>query len=236
MLRYAARRTILTDMGFLDDLKRQADALQAQQHTDTAALERNTQLADAACKSAFSYLDTLVRQLLVLKPVSKVRYELDKKTRFDALPITGLKVDARRRMLRGAEVCDHVALHARLADGRKLQLVKDFLPDIEKLESRLRQSGAPVHAQPVRNPENGKLIEMRYELPVDFVLGVRITPDHDRGRLAVKLLNFDGFETVELELPATELGSARLDELARWLLGEPHRFLEGAQALRRVEA
>jgi hypothetical protein len=223
-------------MGFLDDLKRQADALQAQQQTDSAALERQAQLADAACRSAFSYLDTLVRQLLVLKPVSKVRYELDKKTRFEGLPITNLKVDARRKKLRGTEVFDHVALHARLTDGRKLQLVKDFLPEIEKLESRLRQSGAPVHAQPVRNPDNGKLVEVRYELHVDFVLGLRVTPDHDRGRLAFKLMNFDGFETVELELPAIEVGSARLDELTRWLLGEPHRFLEGAQALRRVEA
>jgi hypothetical protein len=221
MLRVAP---ISTAMGFLDDLKRQADALQAQQHTD------------AACKGAFTYLDTLTRQLLVLKPVSKVRYELDKKTRFEGLPITTLKVDARRKMLRGTEVFDHVALHARLTDGRKLQLVKDFLPDIEKLESRLRQSGATVHSQAVRNPDNGKLLEMRYEFVVDFVLGLRMTPDHDRGRIAVRLMNFDGFETVELELPAIELGAARLDELARWLLGEPHRFLDGAQALRRIEA
>lgn len=223
-------------MGFLDDLKRQADALQAQQSTDTAALERNTQLADAGCKTAFTYLDTLVRQLQVLKPVSKVRYELDKKTRFEQLPITQLKVDARRKMLRGAEVYDHIVLHARLNDGRRLNLVKDFLPDIEKLESRLRFGGTPVHARPVRNPDNGKLLEMRYEFQVDFVLAARITPDHDRGRIGFRLQNFDGFETVEFELPATELGSARLDELARWLLGEPHRFLDGAQALKRIEA
>lgn len=236
-LRYAAWRIRFSDdMGFLDDLKRQADALQAQQNTDTAALERNTQLADAACKTAFSYLDALVRQLIVLKPVSRVRYELDKKTRFERLPITQLKVDARRKMLRGHEVFDHVVLHARLASGERLKLVKDFLPEIEKLESRLRFSGAPVHAQPVRNPDNGKLLEMRYEFQVDFVLAARLTPDHDRGRIGVKLQNFDGFETVEFELPATELGTTRLDELARWLLGEPHRFLDRALGLKRTEA
>ena len=43
------------------------------------------------------------------------------------------------------------------------------------------QSGAPVHSQAVRNPDNGKLQEMRYELAVDFVLGVHVTPEHDRG-------------------------------------------------------
>lgn len=223
-------------MGFLDELKRQAEALQAQQSTDTAALERNTALADAACKGVFTYLDTLARQLIVLKPQSRVRYALDKKTVFDGLPLTGLKVDARRRMLRGSEVFDHVALHGKLASGKKLVLAKNFPPEVEKLESRLRQSGALVHAQPVRDPDNGKLLEMRYEVHADFVLGVRVTPDHDRGRLAFHLVNLDGFETVDVAFPATEVGSARLDELARWLLGEPHRFLDGGQDLRRTEA
>ena len=37
-------------------------------------------------------------------------------------------------------------------------------------------------------------------------------------------------------LTLARLQIQRLDELARWLLGEPHRFLEGAQSLRRVEA
>ena len=223
-------------MGLLDDLKRQAEALQARQNTDTAALERNTQLADAACKTAFTYLDTLVRQLIVLKPVSKARYELDRKTRLEGLPMTQLKVDARRKMLRGQEVFDHVVVHGRLANGQRLNLVKDFLPDIEKLEPRLRASGAPVNAQPVRHPESNKLVEMRYEVPVDFVISARFTPDHDRARIGIRVQNFDGFETVDLELPATEIGTTRLDELARWLLGEPHRFLDGALALKRIAA
>jgi hypothetical protein len=232
----AASRLLLDDVGFLDDLKRQAEAVKAEQTVDVAVLERNTLLAEAACKTAFNYLDTLMRQLEVLKPVSKARYVLDRRTSFDKLPLSEMKVDARRKKLRGSEVCDYIALHARLRNGQKLALVKDFLPDIEQIESRIRQSGAPVHAQAVRNAENGKLQEMRYELAVDFALAVHITPEHDRGRLLFKLINFDGFETVTAEFSALEVGSARLDELARWLLGEPHRFLDGAQGLRRVEA
>jgi len=223
-------------VGFLDDLKRQAEAAKAGQTIDHAAAERNGLLAEAACKAVFTYLDTLIRQLEVLKPVSRVRYVLDRRTSFDALPIVDLKVDARRKKLRGNDVYDYIALHGRLRNGSKLSLVKDFLPDIEKIESRLRQGGAPLHAQPVRNPENNKLQEMRYELIVDFAVGVNVTPDHDNGRLLFKMQNFDGFETVTAEFAAIEVGSARLDELARWLLGEAHQFLAGAQNLRRVEA
>ena len=57
-------------MGFLDDLKRQADAVKSRQQTDGAALARNTQLADAACKTVSSYFTTLAPQLNVLQPRS----------------------------------------------------------------------------------------------------------------------------------------------------------------------
>ena len=60
-------------MGFLDDLKRQAEAAKAGQTVDLATAERNGLLVEAACKTVFGYVDTLIRQLDVLKPVSKTR-------------------------------------------------------------------------------------------------------------------------------------------------------------------
>ncbi len=223
-------------MGFLDDLKRQAEAAKAGQATDTAALERNAMLAEAASKTVFNYFDTLIRQLEVLRPVSKTRYVLDRRTSFEQLPMVDFKVDARRRKLRGQDVYETISLHGRLRNGQKLAFSKDFLPDIEKIDAKLRQANAPVHAQAVRNPENNKLQEMRYEMLVDFGFAITVTPDHDRASLPFKVINFDGFETVTLELPALEVGSTRLDELAKWLLGEPHQFFAGARNLRRVEA
>ena len=223
-------------MGFLDDLKRQAEATKAGQTIDTAAADRNGLLTEAACKTVFTYFDTLIRQLEVLKPMSKTRYQLDRRTVFEQLPMVELKVDARRRKLRGNDVYEYIALHSRLRNGQKLAFRKDFLPDIEKIDAKLRQAGAPVHAQAVRNPDNNKLIEMRYEMLVDLALAITVTPDHDNARVHFKVMNFDGFETVTLELSALEVGSARLDELAKWMLGEPHQFFAGARNLRRVEA
>jgi len=63
-------------VGFLDDLKRQADALKAQQTGNSASLERNSALTEAACKTVFSYLNTLAPQLDVLKPTSHARFTL----------------------------------------------------------------------------------------------------------------------------------------------------------------
>ena len=223
-------------MGFLDDLKRQADAAKAAQQTDTGALDRNAQLTDAACRTAAAYFNTLSQQLNVLRPRSKGVFRLDRRHVFEGLQLGDFRADARRKMLRGADVFGHVALRWKLVSGTKLSLMKNFLPDIEQLESRLRRSGAQVHTEAVRNPQTAKLQEMRYELVADFEASVNITPEHDVGRVRFELINLDGFETVTVEFPAFEVGTARMDDLARWVMGEPHGFLKDGQALRRVEA
>jgi hypothetical protein len=225
-----------TPVGFLDDLKRQADALKAQQTTDLAALARNTALTEAACKTAFTYFNTLNAQLGVLQPKSHARFELDRKHVFDALALVDFRVDARRKRLREEDVTDFIVLHWQLRSGRKVQLSLDFLPEIQKLEPRLRQSGAEVDTESVRDPDNGRLQAMRYTFTADFRASVRMTPHHDVGTIHFQLHNLDGFESISVEFPALEVGSARLDELARWLVGQPHRFLDDGRNLRRVEA
>jgi len=223
-------------VGFLDDLKRQAEALKAQQNDDTAALARNTALAEAACKAVFAYFTSLASQLEVLRPTSPTRFTLDRQNVLEGLRMAEFRADSRLKALRGEQVFDYIVLHWQLRSGRPLQLTKDFLPDIDRLEARLRQGGGQVDNEALRNPDNGKLLGRRYTFVADFVGSVRATPLHDSARVHFQLHNLDGFESVSLELPATEVGSARLDELARWIVGQPHRFLDGAQKLRRIEA
>jgi hypothetical protein len=223
-------------VGFLDDLKRQAESLREQQDQDSASLQRNTEAVEAACKTALRYLNTLSAQLDTLQPASPARFRLDRKHSFEQLKLTDFYVDARRRLQPDGEQFDHVLMHWQLKTGQKLVLVKDFIAEIEQLESRLRQSGADTHHETVRHPDTGKLIEMRYTVSADFRGSVRITPRHAAGRLQFLLQNLDGFETITFELPAGEVNDARLDELARWLAGHPHGFLKGAEQLRRVEA
>jgi hypothetical protein len=99
----------------------------------------------------------------------------------------------------------------------------------------LRQSGAKVDVQAERDPSGGKLLNMRYRLPAVFLASVRLVPRHEEGLVTFKLMNLDDFDTVWATLAAAEVSAARLDDLARWIVGQPHRFLVGAQHIRRVE-
>jgi hypothetical protein len=222
-------------VGFLDDLKRQAEAARAQQTSTAGSQERNAILADGAANTALRYFTTLVQQLNVLQPTSKVSYRLDKRNLVSGLRLCEFKVDSRLKKLRNADVYEFVVLRCTAKSGQALCIAKDFPPDTEKLEARLRQAGVPFEVEQVRNPDTGKYLETRYEFTADFGMSVRLTPDHDSGWVSFRLTNFDGFETVTVDFPAIEIGGARLDELARWLVGEPNTFVHGGQNLRRTE-
>jgi hypothetical protein len=223
-------------MGFLDDLKRQADALKTQQTVDFATLARNAALVEAACKTTLQYWTDLAPQLNVLLPTPPLRILLDKTTAIDGLKRCDFRVDARRKQLRELEVYDFIVIHGLQKTGRTVNMSKDFPPEIEKLESRLRQAGITPDTQWVRDPNNGRLEEVKFSFTADLTLSARLLPNHDEGKLRFQISNFDTLETVTADFPAHKVGSDLLDQLARWIVGEPNQFLQQAENVRRVEA
>lgn len=220
-------------MGFLDQLKQQADAVKSAQQQRDGHRERQAMLTDAACKAAYQYWLQLAQQLEVLKPVPRARFVLDARHVLQGVPATGFRADARRRSLHGQEAFDHVVLHWSVKGGHRVVMRKDFVADIERLEARLRQAGIRADASATRDPDTGKLLAMQYEFDDEVAGSMRLTPDHDQARIQVKAQNLEGLETVLFTLPVVELSTARLDELARWIVGEPHRALEGVSGLTR---
>lgn len=223
-------------MGYLDELKRRADEARDRHGVDIVALQRNALLTDSACQTAVRYLSTLAQQLEVLRPTSRGIFRFDSEATFSQLRLSDFRIDSRRKKLRDAEVFDHVVLGFELKSGRRVTMAKDFAPAIERLEARLRQCGVAYESDVVRDPATGKFEEMRFVFVADLRGSVRLIPDHDSASIRFQVINLEGFETLTVSFPAFEIGSARLDELARWLVGEPHRFLEGGHNLRVVEA
>jgi hypothetical protein len=221
-------------VGYLEELKRQADEALAQQTQDIGALQRNALLTDASCQSVSRYFATLARQLNVLQPRSKAVWRFDHKISFSDLRFSDFRADSRMKKLRDEEVFDHIFLGFSAKTGARVTIAKDFPPEIEKLEARLRQCGAHYDSEVIRDQENGKFVEKRFRLIADFQSCVRVLPEHDRARITFHVANIDGFETVSVAFPAFEVGTARLDELARWITGEPHSFLRDGQHVRRV--
>lgn len=219
-------------MSFLDDLKRQAEARREQLDQTDALLEERAAQTEEACLLAARYFGQLAQQLEVLQPRSPATYQLDRRNSFSGLPMSDFFADVRLQPVRGGSGHEHLVLHWQVKSAQTVALVKNFPNEIEQLEARLRQAGALVETEALRDPDNGKLIEMRYQVQADFRAGVKITPDHERAVLAFRLTNIERLESITFELPALALDEARLDDLARWITGAPQRFLQGVSGLR----
>jgi hypothetical protein len=198
-------------LGYLEELKRQADDVLAQQRQDIGALQRNALLTDAACNATARYLATLSRQLEVLQPVSNTIWRFDQRTSFSQLRFSDFRTDSRMKKLRDAEVYDHVVLNFAAKTGTRVTSPR-LPPEIEKLEracasaAALRQRSDPpgtgrssaLH----RSPTSGRTASC---------------PTHDSGYVPPHRQP-RRFETVSVVFPAFEVGTARL---TIWRAGSP---------------
>jgi hypothetical protein len=226
-------------MGFLDDLKKQADALRNRQEVDEVTFLRNAQAVDAACKATFHYWLELGRQLDVLRPPVNVRYAFDNRHALDGpadrLRFGEFRCDARRKTLRGIELYDHVVASCWVRGGRRMTIDKDFPTDIERLRARLQQAGIMAPSHILRDDATGRFVAERYEFDADVRVGARLTPDHETGRVEFTAMNFDGLESTVVEFPAADVDTPLLDELARWWLGEPNGFTAAGRIVRIID-
>lgn len=223
-------------MGFLDDLKRQAEALRARDDDQQRLQLHVVQAVDAAASALRAYLHELAQSLEAIRPAAHVRYLLDRQVVLQDLPRENFRFDSRRARVLDLDVVDHMHLGCQVRGGARVRLAKDFVTDIELLEGRLNQAGILGERDTVRHPDSGKLLEIVYDFEPEVQLSLSVRCRHEAGRLEFTLRNLDGLETVSCSLAPEAVTPWRLDELARWWTGEPHRFLEGAQDLRRVEA
>lgn len=220
-------------MSFLNDLKKQADQLRADHGVDKAAVQAKVDATEQACQAAFKYWDDLCRQLTVIAPVSRGRLVLDGKVAFEGLPLRNFRADIRKRPfpLTGQQVTDHVALYCDLGTGQAVSLAKNFPLDMERLESRLAQAGIQCIPEPVRNPDNGKLIEVRYAFEANMRAGVLLQPDHEKAQVRFTVDNLEGLVRWVIAFDARDVTPGLLDELAKWLVGQPNDFARRGQVL-----
>lgn len=215
-------------MSFLNQLKSQAHALQSQQGVQQRDLEENTTRAEAACRFALNYFDDLARHLNVIQPAAP-RFSLDGRTAWPAMKLVDFRADARRKMLRGREVFDYVAMGWRVVPQTGQSVVGsvrvNFPPDLQRVESRLAMGPVRHERKEVRHPEKNTLQAIEFEYLTETRGSVHVTPDHDQGVVLFRLLNATGFEVVSTAVPAPRVGAELLDELAKLLVSQPNGFI-----------
>lgn len=211
-------------MSFLQQLKQQATQVQNQRGTEVRHLEANVKVTEDACQSIAHYLSDLAAQLNVIQPDARP-VSLDGKIRWPAMKLTQFRFDARKKILREREVTDYVAmgwmmLPIEAVQGRGRVSV-NFPPDLERVESRLRAGSIKHDRLEQRHPDSGKLQALVFEHDLSARASAVFKADHDQALLQVRLVGITGLVVQQMQLPATAITTAYLDDLAKAIVGQP---------------
>lgn len=215
-------------MSFLSQLKSQASEVKSQREQQIQDVEANTRATEIACQEAWRYLQELAPQLNVLMPAGPV-LSLDGKTVWPTMQLVGFRADARKKTLRNREVFDYIAmgwnLQPKPGGNRSGVVTVNFPPDLQRVEANLRAASVPHERQDVRHPEKNTLQAYRFEYQMEARAYVTITPEHDQGTVAFRLVTVSGFGVQDVVWPAAQVTVGLMDELAKLLLQQPSRFL-----------
>jgi hypothetical protein len=215
-------------MSFLSELKSRANALQGLQLDAQHDLVANTQACEVACRTVQMYLQDLCAQLNVIQPPAAGAYSLDGKVAFPMLVQRNFRCDARRKMLRNAEVVDYIGVGWDLAPGTGQvathTVTVNFPPELERVAQRLSIGQIQHERRDQRHPETNKLLAYVFDYQTESRAFITLTPDHDGGRIAFRVTNVGGFGVLNTVYPAVQVTPSLLDELAKKLVGHPSRF------------
>lgn len=211
-------------MGFLQQLKDRATDVQARQGQVTRDLEGHLAVTEAACQRVWQYLSELATQLNILQPAARP-LALDPRVPWPAMKLTDFRFDARRKILRTREVFEHLALGWRVVPVEPCcpaqgEVSVNFPPDLARVEARLRAGQIRFNRVEERNPDTHKLLAVRFEHDMAARGSVVFTPVHDEARMQLRLQGVVGFQVQSLDLAAHEVGTERLDDLARAIVGD----------------
>ena len=211
-------------MGLLDDLKKQADALKANEVDKTESLRSSAVAVDHSLRRAFLYLNDLGKQLNVVQMPSPFKYSLPTVGDIDGLVVKDFFCDFRSKHFIDKDYYGEVHVAYR-AYSEKVITVKKGPDDMEKFRDILWQSNIEHKSEQFRNDRKVITHEV-FKVKVDFRVQAKIEGDHETSKLKIVSKNVGGFQVDLFNLMALEMNEQGVEEFAKYYIGRPNKWEE----------
>lgn len=209
-------------MGLLDDLKKQADALKAQDTDKTESLRSTAVAVDHSLRRAFLYLNDLGKQLNVVQMPSPFKFDLATVGEVDGLVIKDFFCDFRSKHFIDKDYYGEVQVAYRCFSERVIT-VKKGPDDMEKFRDVLWQSNIEHKSEQFRN-ERKVITHEVFKVRCDFRVQAKIEGDHESGKLKIVSKNVGGFQLDLFNVMAQEMNDQAVEEFAKYFIGRPNRW------------
>ncbi len=210
----------------LESLREQSEALRAKDSAVRKPIEEALKEIDRGLWKAFRWLDEALGHLEVIRPHVGHTFGLDSVLAIARPQFDRGFVSFRRRSLAGLEVLEHVEVFYRLEAPQPIVLRLNPGSAIA-VEERLRSAGLQFQYQ-TEQDEHRIVRYGVFQVQAAISASVKFQPDYHRQVVQVTLRNVDRFESVFLEFQPAKLDEVALEDLVKFMLGEPNGFLRRA--------
>ena len=207
-------------MGLLDDLKKQADMVKSEQHSQQSLLQARLKLVEAKMNQTFLYLNDLLKQLAVLRPTNPMAYSIPGIGDLQNLGFAESFIDYRKKKISDKDYYDAITFFIRWASPGNLSIERDMPVTIQKVRDVLWEFGLKFAEEDIKKPGGG-FLKTKFTLPHAITCDVTISADHENGALVVKGKHLLRLGAESLRIPAEAVDEALLDEFAKMLIGQP---------------
>jgi len=211
-------------VGLLDDLKKQADAVKAQDTDKTESLRTQAVAVDHSLRRLFLYLNDLGKQLNVVQMPSPFVFELPTIGKVDGLVIKDFFCDFRSKHFIDKDYYGEVHVAYRCW-SEKILTIKKGPDDMEKFRDLLWQSNIEHKSEVFRN-ERKVITHEVFKVVCDFRVQGRVEGDHENGKLKISTKNVGGFNVDLYNLLAQEMNDQAVEEFAKSFIGRPNNWVE----------
>ncbi len=211
-------------MGLLDDLKKQADALKAQDVDRTESMRASAVAVDHALRRSFLYLNDLGKQLNVVQMPSPFTFKLPTVGDVNGLVIKDFFCDFRSKHFIDKDYYGEVHVAYRCYSD-KILTVKKGPDEMEKFRDVLWQSNIEHKSEQFRN-ERKVITHEVFRVHCDFRVQAKVEGDHENGRLKIVTKNVGDFQVDLFNVLALEMTDHMVEEFAKYFIGRPNQWAD----------
>ncbi|MDP2827977.1 MAG: hypothetical protein Q8O37_05160 [Sulfuricellaceae bacterium] len=216
-------------MAFLDELKKEAQAIKSQEDNLTQMraqeLTQNFLLMQSKLKMAYLYMVELAKNLNVVSIAANRSYYIDGFGSVDDFRPEKYVVTSDRMSIDQKEFFNVLYLKFTCKSDQAITFDKNGASSIEMERQYLWQSNLKFQCSEFKNAK-GTVDRASFTVTNEIPVLVKWSADFEKGNILIFIKNFNGLTAYEYTYDVDEIDTPFMDELAKYLLGKPSRFLD----------
>jgi hypothetical protein len=171
-------------------------------------------------KLSFQYLNELLKQLAVLKPVNPTVFVIPGVLEFKGLQFAESFIDYRRKREDEQDLYDTIGFYIKWQGPSQIVIDRDMPTTAQKVREALFPSGIKFTEEEIKN-ERAIVTRWRFSADASVVTDVKMRADHRQMRVMIGGKNLLRLGIDDFAVPAGDITEAWLEDFAHTLLGQP---------------